>query len=132
MLTGSCHCGAVAWQFDREPKSVTACNCTMCAKAGVLWIYGVEDEDVRVTGTTKSYVRKDGGALEFHHCPTCGNTVSWRLAEPDPKGRTQCAVNLRLSDDPNAIMHYPIRHFDGRNTFTEQPRDKCTVKEMWY
>ncbi len=132
MLTGTCHCGAVTWRFEKDPTSATACNCTVCAKAGVLWIYGVEGEDVHVTGPTVRYVRKDGGALEFHHCPTCGNTISWRLAKPDDKGKTPSALNLRLTDTPDEVRHLPIRHFDGLRQFKALPEDGRTVKEMWF
>lgn len=132
MLTGTCHCGSVTWRFDSDPGSVTACNCTVCAKAGVLWIYGTEGEDVHVAGRTTAYLRKDGGHLEFHHCATCGNTVSWRMSSPDAEGRRRCAVNLRLVDDPPAVMHYPIDHFDGLDTFDDLPRDHRTVKDMWF
>lgn len=132
MLTGSCHCGAVSWTFSSDPGSATACNCTICRRYGVLWIYGWEGEDLAVTGTTTAYRRADGGALEFHFCPTCGNTVSWRLAKPDRDGRTRSAVNLRLSDDPGAVMAYPIDHFDGLDNFEDEPRDHRTVRDMWY
>ncbi|MDA8586394.1 GFA family protein [Rhodobacteraceae bacterium] len=129
MLTGTCHCGQVTWTFDANPKSVTACNCTNCAKAGVLWIYGTEGEDITVTGPTTPYVRKDGGALEFHHCQTCGNNVFWRLTDPD---NMRAAVNLRLTDDPKSLMDLPVRHFDGLNAFEALPDDDTTLKDLWF
>ena len=132
MLSGTCHCGAVKWTFDGDPGSATACNCSVCRRYGVLWIYDWEGEDVHVAGETHAYVRKDGGALEFRFCPTCGNTVSWRLARPAADGRTRSAVNLRLADDPEAVMDYPIDHFDGHDAFDDLPRDHRTVRDMWF
>lgn len=130
MLTGTCHCGAVTWRFDKTPDRATACNCTVCAKAGVLWIYGAEGTQVHVTGPTTAYVRKDKTALEFHHCPTCGNTILWRQAHAtDDK---TMAVNLRLADDPGAVAGVPIRHFDGRDTWSTLPDDGKTVKDLWF
>jgi hypothetical protein len=132
MLTGSCHCGAVRWTYDAEPTAATACNCTACRRYGVLWIYGHADESVSVTGPTASYVRKDGGYLAFHFCPDCGCTVAWRAQRPNSEGRTRSAVNLRLVDDPDAVMAVPIKHFDGLDTFDEAPRDARTVRDMWF
>ena len=130
MLKGTCHCGAVSWRYDATPVSATACNCSVCSKAGTLWIYGDEGEDTHVSGPTTAYVRADGGALEFHHCPTCGNTISWRMVGDDIGKRM--AVNLRLVDDPTAVMNLPIRHFDGRDAWADRPSDGATVKDLWF
>ena len=56
-LQGTCHCGAVQWRFDGVPESATACNCTVCRRYGVLWIYDYEGEGIHVSGTTQAYVR---------------------------------------------------------------------------
>src|SRR5215475_10227894 len=66
VIHGSCHCGAVSWQFKGTPASATACNCTMCRRYGVLWAYDFEDEGISVSGPTRAYVR--GDAIEFHFC----------------------------------------------------------------
>ena len=39
-MNGSCHCGRVTWTLKTPPTSVTACNCTVCRRYGVLWAYG--------------------------------------------------------------------------------------------
>jgi len=39
-MQGICHCGRVTWKLDTPPESVTACNCTLCRRYGVLWAYG--------------------------------------------------------------------------------------------
>jgi len=44
MIEGSCHCGVVRWHFDGMPESATTCNCTVCRRYGVLWIYDFEGE----------------------------------------------------------------------------------------
>ncbi len=131
-LTGTCHCGTVSWRYSAEPHRVTACNCTVCSKAGVLWIYGTEDVDVAVHGKTTCYIRDDHGDLEFHHCPTCGNTICWRLIEPKAGEKRQIAVNLRLADTPEQIMHLPVRHFDGLMSFKETTGSGETVRDIWY
>ncbi len=132
MITGSCHCGAVTWTHNDTPSQATACNCSVCRRYGVLWIYGWKGESVTITGVTTAYVRKDSGDLEFKFCPTCGNAVAWRQSIPDPDGRERIAVNLRLADEPASVQDIPIRHFDGHESFKQLPADGRTVKDMWF
>ena len=129
MLTGNCHCGATKWRYTADPTQATACNCTVCAKAGTLWIHGTEGDTIHITGPTTAYKRADAGTLEFLHCPTCGNTIGWRLVDPD---QNTAAVNLRLADTPDDVMHLPIRHFDGLHSFAPLPDDRKTVKDLWF
>jgi hypothetical protein len=132
MLTGSCHCGAVRWTFEGDPGSATACNCTVCRRYGVLWIYDYEGERVAVTGPTTPYKRADAKAsLTFNFCPACGCVVAWRALEPGSDGRRRMAVNVRLAE-PEAVEHLPIDPFDGLETFQDLPRDGRTVRHMWF
>ena len=130
MLHGSCHCGAVAWDWTHPvlPEGATACNCTVCRRYGALWIYDYEGEGIRVTGTTKAYIR--GKSIEFHFCPGCGCVAFWRGQRPDPEGRRRIAVNVRLSE-PGPIAAVPIDHFDGLDKFEDLPRDGKCVSDLW-
>jgi len=130
--TGTCHCGAVTWRYDKQPSQATACNCSICVRYGVLWIYGIDGEDVHVDGPTRVYTRADQDNLEFHFCPTCGNCISWRAAQPDDQGKRHRAVNLRLVDAPETVMDIPIRHFDGAGPFKARADDGRTVRDMWF
>jgi hypothetical protein len=133
MLTGTCHCGALGWTFEGMPDSVTACNCTLCRRYGVLWIYDYEGERIKVTGTSSTYTRigRNDPALEIHFCPVCACVASWRGLRLDADGRRRVAVNLRLSD-PKPVAHLPIDHFDGLDTFDDLPRDARCVSDMWF
>jgi hypothetical protein len=129
MIQGSCHCGAVRWQFEGQPDGATACNCTVCRRYGVLWAYDHENEGIKVSGETKFYAR--GQAIEFHFCPTCACVAFWRGKRTDEQGRRRIAVNLRLSE-PDAVADIPIDHFDGFDTFDDLPRDGRCVKDYWF
>jgi hypothetical protein len=133
MLTGTCHCGALSWTFDGMPESVTACNCTLCRRYGVLWIYDYEGEKIKLSGPSAVYTRKDmkNPALEIRFCPTCGCVAAWRALGADSEVRRRIAVNLRLTD-PGPVAHLPIDQFDGLDTFDDLPRDKRCVKDMWF
>jgi hypothetical protein len=132
MLEGSCLCGRVRWRFDAVPDGATACNCMACRRYGVLWIYGHEGEDVRVSGDTTAYTRREGGSLAFHFCPSCGCVTHWRGLRPGADGRRRLAVNLRLVSDPQQVAAIPIDHFDGLVTFEDLPRDGRCVGDMWF
>ena len=107
MIQGACHCGAVQWTFEGMPDSVTACNCTVCRRYGVLWAYDYEGEGIKVAGPTSAYVRGDA------------------------EGRRRIAVNMRLTD-PDPIAHLPVDHFDGFDKFDDMPRDGRCVKDHWF
>ncbi|MEM7720185.1 MAG: GFA family protein [Pseudomonadota bacterium] len=132
MLTGTCHCGATGWQFEDDPSTVTACNCSLCRRFAALWAYGVAQQTVRFQGDTKDYERTDHGQLTFFHCPTCSATLGWFAVAPTAKGVRQAAVNLRMIDDPTPILSFPVRHFEGLHTFKSLGHDARTVKDMWF
>lgn len=129
-ITGSCHCGSVTWKFDEVPESATACNCTVCRRYGVLWGYDWDGEKIHVSGETKAYVR--GKAIGFYFCPDCGCVAYWRALQPDDQDRWRIAVNLRLIEDPEAIEHLLIDHFDGLDTFSDLPRDGKCIRDLWF
>jgi hypothetical protein len=113
-LKGTCHCGAIEWQLDGDPGSITACNCTVCRRYGALWAYDWEGERIRLSGPTAVYTRKErtDPFLEFHFCPSCACVVAWRTVRPDEDGRRRMAVNVRLAP-PEAVADLLIDHFDG-------------------
>lgn len=131
MLKGTCHCGEVGWTLETAPELVTACNCTICRRYGVLWAYGYIGHDIQTTGQTNAYRRRDGGDIHFHFCAYCGCVTHYVACSEDENGRMRTAVNVRMSD-LSAISELPIRHFDGYDSFKELPRDGRTVKDMWF
>ena len=131
MLTGTCHCGDVRWTLDEVPQSATACSCTICRRYGVLWAYGYMNREIRVSGKTAAYRRRDGGAIDFHFCPTCGCVTHYVATKPREDGRHKTAVNLRMAD-PGPIESLPIDHFDGLDTWDDLPRDGRRVRDLWF
>jgi hypothetical protein len=132
MLTGTCHCGQAGWALEGDPGSITACNCTLCRRYGTLWAYDYEGERIAVSGETASYTRKgsDRPSLEILFCPTCACVLSWRGLGLDAHGRRRMAVNLRLAP-PDEVGDLPIDHFDGLDTFEDQPSQGKCVRDLW-
>ncbi len=133
MLTGTCHCGKLSWTFDGLPESVTACNCTLCRRYGALWIYDYEGERIKISGPNTVYTRagRKSAAIEIQFCASCGCVACWRGLRLEADGRRRIAVNLRLTE-PGPVSHLPVDHFDGLDTFDDQPRDGRCVAEMWF
>jgi hypothetical protein len=92
---GSCHCGSVRLLLAREPDEVVACDCSLCARRGMLWAH-YPDNEMQTDGFTEAYVWGDGRAA-FHHCPKCGCTTHWH-ATAGAAGR-RGGVNARLIED---------------------------------
>jgi len=130
MIQGACHCGKVRWSFDGDPGSATACNCTICRRYGVLWIYDYENERIGVSGSTRAYVWGER-TIGFHFCTECGCVAYWRALKPLEDGRRRIAVNVRLAE-PEAVAALPIDHFDGLVDWKDLPRDGRSVGDMWF
>lgn len=128
-LEGICHCGKVSWTFVGVLESATACNCTSCRRWGGLWAYGNEGEEISTDGPTQTYVR--GANLEYHFCSVCACVAFWKLLRTTDDGKRPMAVNLRMTD-PTRIEHLPIDHFEGLESFEDQPRDTRCVRDMWF
>lgn len=128
-MDGSCHCGAVHWRFEGVPDSATACNCSVCRRYGALWSYGFFNEQITISGETRTYLwnRK---SLEFHFCPVCSCVVFWQAATLGPDGRRFGAVNIRLAADPAAVQAVVLRHHET-NSNTDLPLDGKHVSDVW-
>ena len=92
-VRGSCHCGSVRLLLTSEPQEVVACDCSLCARRGMLWAH-YPDAAMEADGFTEAYVWGDGKAA-FHHCPKCGCTTHWRSTG---SGSGRGGVNARLID----------------------------------
>ena len=133
MITGSCHCGATRWTFDGDPSGVTACNCTLCCRYGVLWAYDYENERIHITGPTSTYTRADFEApnLEILFCATCGCVICWRGLRLRADGRRRMAVNMRLAP-PDEVARLPVRRLDGLDSFKDVLADPRCVQDIWF
>lgn len=114
-IKGSCHCGAVGFEYLGKPARLVSCNCSICRRLRPLWGHGTE-ANIRILGgkdATLAYVWGDKD-LAFHTCKTCGCTISWHgLTGDSPRNM---AVNMALCD-PSDIAGLRLRHFDGADTW---------------
>ncbi len=115
-ILGSCHCGAVKFQFKDQPESATECNCSLCRRLATLWIYSSAENIIinAPQGGFVSYTHGDKN-LAINSCITCGCTTHWEDVKGVAAGKM--AVNLRLAD-PAIVADIPVRRFDGADTWT--------------
>jgi hypothetical protein len=114
-LSGTCHCGAVSWNYQGSPARLVVCNCSICRRLRPLWAHAQSDR-VTITAaadSTIAYVWGDKG-LAFHTCKRCGCTTHWIGLEAESP--QNMAVNAALAD-PRDIADLPVRHFDGADTW---------------
>jgi hypothetical protein len=106
--TLSCHCGDIRLEVNAELDVLTDCNCSTCARHGMLH-WRVKPEQVRLATSKRglsTYVWRF--ATEGHHfCPICG--VAILRTGPD-----YLSINARCLDDVD-IFTLKVRRYDGRN-----------------
>lgn len=115
-ITGSCHCGALQFQFNDTVKSATECNCSICRRLGALWIY-TATKNIKLTIESGADIHYSHGqkSLSFTSCKNCGCTLCW--SPVDGAESDTMAVNLRLAP-LEVIDTIPVKRFDGADTWT--------------
>jgi hypothetical protein len=79
--TARCACGAVKFEFDKDPDFVAVCHCLDCKKASggeaATWFGVPEDDFTLISGTLKPYpyVADSGKRLDRNFCTECGARV---------------------------------------------------------
>ena len=102
MLKGHCHCGAIRFEVDGEPKWSALCHCGDCrrhAGAPVVGWSAFPEASLRVVkGTPKVYRSSEHGRRHF--CPDCGTGLFYYNAV---NLRGIADVQIATLDDPNAV-----------------------------
>ena len=102
MLTGHCHCGAIRYELDGDPKWSALCHCEDCRRhAGapvVGWSAFPENSLRIVQGKPKIYKSSENGRRHF--CAECGTGLFYFNAVNLPG---IADVQIATLDDPNAV-----------------------------
>ena len=89
-VTGSCHCGRIAYEAEVDPATVSVCHCTDCQKlTGTVFRAGIPSLPGTFqlkSGTPKIYVKTaESGSKRWHaFCPDCGTPIYAAAPEPNP------------------------------------------------
>jgi hypothetical protein len=105
--TGSCQCGAVAFEAMVDLDRTRTCNCSRCQRLGAVWTYTTLDKFKVLKGedhlTTFTFNRHVG---KHKFCKICG-------IEPFALGSI-AVVNANCVDGIDPRMLVP-EHADGRS-----------------
>ncbi|GGL54275.1 GFA family protein [Wenxinia marina] len=135
MIEGRCLCGAAGWRLDGDPEGTTICNCSICRRYGAIWAYGHLGQELTPWGETAAFATGEK-SCDFHHCAVCGCVTHYLARWSYEDGRTKCAVNLRMADDPQAIRDLKIFHFEGAISMEDVVPDETGtvarhVRDLW-
>jgi hypothetical protein len=109
--TGGCHCGKVQFRVRGDLAQVSVCNCSICAKKGIVHLITELSDFELLSGASEltSY-RFNTGVAEHKFCRHCG-IHSFYSPRSDPD---KVSVNARCLDGVDASQLDP-RQFDGQN-----------------
>ena len=80
-IDGGCHCGALTYEAEIDPGSMTICHCTDCQKmSGSAFrtvIRADEDNFIMLSGEPKVYVKiaENGTPRAMGFCENCGTQI---------------------------------------------------------
>lgn len=108
---GSCHCGAVNFQWTGDVSPAMACNCSICRRKGYLLVFGpIEALEVASGREALTIYNFNKGAIDHQFCRTCGCAPFGEGTGPD--GSRMAAVNVRCLTDVD-LDALEITKFDG-------------------
>ena len=109
---GGCHCGKVAYEVDLALEHAVQCNCSICAKRGLLLAFAPAEQFRLLSGRAdlQDY-RFNTGKIGHLFCRTCG-VESFAEGEVPGTGASMRAINLRCVQGLD-LESVPIRKFDG-------------------
>ena len=107
---GGCHCGAVRFRVQFDKPIAIACNCSICAKKGMVnLIVPFEDFELLQGDADLGVYRFNTETAVHRFCKICGiHPFSRPRSHPDAYD-----VNARCLDE--GADHFEITIFDGQN-----------------
>ena len=97
MATGSCLCGAVAFEVADPLPDPDACHCTQCRRqSGHYWVStDVPRAALTVSGAQNVRWYRSSERVRRGFCATCGSALFW-----DPIGKDKIAVGMGAFETP--------------------------------
>lgn len=108
--TGSCHCGAVRYEFEGEFSEALECNCSHCEKKGLL-LYFADKEGFKLLSGAENLTEYLFNKKQIRHlsCKTCSvQAHSEGISFP------KVGINLRCVDGVD-VASLPRKHYNGKD-----------------
>lgn len=110
---GGCHCGRVRYEATTNLAQVISCNCSICAKHGLLLAFVPGSQFNLVSGEAELADYEFGKKTIRHRfCEACG--VESFASGRTPEGVETIAVNVRCLDGVD-IDSLTVTPFDGKS-----------------
>jgi hypothetical protein len=110
---GSCHCGAVKYEFTSDLSKAIDCNCSMCGRRGSVLTFVPASQFKLLSGEGNLQEYKFNKQVIQHlFCKTCGIASFSRGKMRD--GSAIAAVNLRCVPEVD-LGTLQIQHVDGKS-----------------
>src|SRR5215467_6586240 len=112
-LSGSCHCGAIAYTVEADPATAITCNCSICSRLGAVWAFALAARFKLTRGESKLGDYQFNKHVAHHrYCPNCG--VESFAHGKGKDGSDQVGINLRCCDGIDVNTLSP-KQVDGRS-----------------
>ena len=95
MKTGSCLCGAVAFELHGPLDDVIACHCSQCRKTTGNYWASTHTADANLRFTQQSGLKWYASSAKAKRgfCKECGSTLFWKMNEGEPN-TSVCAGSI--------------------------------------
>ena len=111
--TGSCHCRRVRYEVTADLSQVIECNCSHCARKGMLLTFVTPDQFVLQSGEQElTQYQFNKKVIQHLFCRSCGVEPFARGTMPD--GSPSIAINVRCLEDvdPKSLDAMPFNGLD--------------------
>jgi hypothetical protein len=110
-ISGSCHCGKIAFEAEGEFDKAMECNCSFCRRQGSLLAFVPRDKMQLLTPRSdlSVYFFKDK-VIAHYFCDNCGMGPFGEATMPD--GTEMTAINLRCAPEVD-LAALEITQYDG-------------------
>ena len=102
IIEGGCHCGAVRYRIEGEPKTHALCHCKDCRRSAgapmVSWTMFPSAAVRIIAGIPKTYTSSENGRRQF--CGDCGTGLFYTNANVLPG---IIDIQSATYDDPDAV-----------------------------
>jgi hypothetical protein len=112
-FVGGCHCGQVRFEVTTDLAQVISCNCSICAKRGLLLTFVAPQQfALRAGGHDLADYQFNKKVIHHQFCPVCGVESFAQGSKPD--GTPMVAINIRCLEGVDIAALKPTP-FDGKN-----------------
>ena len=110
--SGGCQCGAVRYDVTADLDNTMTCNCSRCAKLGIILTFApLENFKLRSGESALTDYQFNKKVIHHLFCSTCGIESFARGQKPD--GTSMVAINVRCLDEVDPATLSP-KAVDGR------------------